>query len=198
MNKDIHCPLCDSTEIETKVRIKALSEPFGGSAEAHVNEHHCDNCGMSGDFLKNNDDIIQEVLDQLKKKAAISILSDFANHDYNFSSLERALELPQRTLTKWKTTGKTSAAGLTLLRFLRLFPWLIEVADKHFDFQEGQRTCINAALKTVKFQDPLSASGTPSNVSDNFYVKQYNSYFSENSVRMEVSLGNEKNLITVK
>ena len=133
---------------------------------------------MSGDFLKTNDDIIQGVLDQLKERSAVSILSDFAKYGYNFSSLERALELPQRTLTKWKTTGKTSAAGLTLLRFLRLFPWLIEVAEKRFDYQEAQRTCINAALKTVNFQDPFSSSGIPAtnigtlNVQQNFYFDE--------------------------
>jgi hypothetical protein len=185
MINDIHCPLCDSKDIETKVRIKSFFEPFAGSLEAKLNEHHCDNCGMSGDFLKNNDEIIQGILDQLKERSSISILSDFANHGYNFSSLERALELPQRTLTKWKNTGKTSAAGLTLLRFLRLFPWLIEVADKGFDYQEAQRTCINAALKTVSFQDPFSSSNIPVTDMGDIYFQQ-NNYISETSISIEI------------
>lgn len=178
MSNDIYCPLCESTDIETQVINKEFFEPFGGSSEASINKHHCEKCGLSGDFLKTNDDIIQGVLDQLKERSAVSILSDFAKYGYNFSSLERALELPQRTLTKWKTTGKTSAAGLTLLRFLRLFPWLIEVAEKRFDYQEAQRTCINAALKTVNFQDPFSSSGIPAtnigtlNVQQNFYFDE--------------------------
>ena len=196
MSNDIHCPLCESTDIETKVRVKTFFEPFGGSSEASINEHHCDNCGMSGDFLKTNDDIIQDVLDQLKKRSTISILSDFANHGYNFSSLERALELPQRTLTKWKTTGKTSAAGLTLLRFLRLFPWLIEVADKRFDFQDAQRTYISAALKTVSFQDPLSSAGRPATAIGDIYFQQ-NNFFGENPVSIEIKSDTAENLIHI-
>lgn len=185
MSNDLNCPLCASQDIETKVRIKSFFEPFAGSLNANLNEHHCNNCGMSGDFLKSNDDIIQDVLNKLKEKSAIAILSDFAEHGYNFSSLERALELPQRTLTKWKNTGKTSAAGLTLLRFLRLFPWLIEVADNRFDFQEAQRTCINAALKTVSFQDPLSPSSIPSTGMGDIYVQQ-NNYISDTSISIEI------------
>ncbi len=193
MNNDIQCPLCESTDIETRVINKKFFEPFGGSSEASINKHHCENCGLSGDFLKTNDDIIQSVLDQLKERSAISILSDFAKHGYNFSSLERALELPQRTLTKWKTTGKTSAAGLTLLRFLRLFPWLIEVAEKRFDYQEAQRTCINAAMKTVRFQDPLSTSGMPAASIDTVYFQQNNYYGNEAPLSIVIEPNNEGN-----
>ena len=46
--------------------------------------------------------------------------------------MERALELPSRTIARWKG-GEVSAATLALLRITRTFPWILEVADAHFD-----------------------------------------------------------------
>ncbi|MBU1568858.1 MAG: hypothetical protein KJ630_24940 [Proteobacteria bacterium] len=155
MSNDIHCPLCNSVDINTQIRLKNISEPFSGSDEVELVENICNTCGMAGDFLDINDKAIEEKYELLKEKSAISILNDFSKHGLNYASMERALDLPQRTLAKWKSTGKPSAAGLTLLRFLRLFPWLIEVAEHRYEFQNSQKICAKAALGAIRFTDPM-------------------------------------------
>ncbi len=161
MSNNIECPLCESKDVITSVRINNYFEPFGGSAEVELNENHCNSCGISADFTDSNDATIESILEKLKANSAMSILNDFAEGGYKFASMERVLELPQRTLARWKSTGNASAAGLALLRFIRLFPWLLEVADKRFEFNEAQRISVNSALKNVTFQDPLAKDYRP-------------------------------------
>ncbi|MCP4353876.1 MAG: NUDIX hydrolase [Desulfobacterales bacterium] len=87
------------------------------------------------------------------------------------ASIERALELPQRTLTKWKNgRTKPSATVITLLKFLRIFPWLLEVAENKFDYSTAQKihieNAVNKLLASLSFDknefintsSPVSAS----------------------------------------
>jgi hypothetical protein len=60
------------------------------------------------------------------------MLEALATEGIKMSYLERALELPARTTTRWKS-GEVSAATLALLRITRTYPWILEVADSHFD-----------------------------------------------------------------
>lgn len=55
------------------------------------------------------------------------MLVHLVNQGHTLASMERALDLPNRTLSKWRTEG-TSMAGVTLVRLLRTFPWLLNVA----------------------------------------------------------------------
>ena len=64
------------------------------------------------------------------------------------SAIERALSLPQRTLTKWKNgVIKPSAAGLALMKYIRTFPWLIEVAENNFEYNIAQKIYISSAIQ---------------------------------------------------
>jgi len=145
---ELMCPLCGNEEIKNHPTTQILSEPFGGVKEIEVSNYICDVCGFDGDLLKENDNILQETINELKSNAVKSILDEFSEHNYNFASMERALELPQRTLSKWKNqTSKPSAAGIALIKYLYLFPWLIEVAEKKYDYNEAQRIHIFDAFK---------------------------------------------------
>jgi len=164
MDTNKTCPVCGSEDIiEKKIR-HILAEPFGGSLAVGLNEDRCNTCDTRGDFQNVNDAKVDRQLEELRAAAVKNILQDFADHNYSFASMERALELPQRTLTKWKKTGKSAAAGLSLLRLLRIFPWLLEVADNHFDFQNAQKICASASFKIYlddcSFQDSLSSPKT--------------------------------------
>lgn len=162
MENNKSCPVCGSTDVATNKIQQKLVEPFGGSLLVDLKEDTCDVCNTSGDFQNVNDKETESGLEDLRSRAVKNILQDFADHNYSFASMERALELPQRTLTKWKKTGKSAAAGLSLLRLLRIFPWLLEVADSHFDFQEAQKICASASfriyLDNCSFQDTLGSS----------------------------------------
>jgi hypothetical protein len=45
---------------------------------------------------------------------------------------ERAFELPVRTGTRWKS-GDFSSSSIALLRIVKTFPWMTEIAEARFD-----------------------------------------------------------------
>lgn len=150
MNDGKICPLCGSDNIEQKETTETICYPFGGCEVVALAFDRCAQCYTEGDFAKSNDALIQEKIDSLKLQAVRNILNDFAEHNFNFAGLERSLGLPQRTLTKWKNAANPpSAAGVTLLKFLRLFPWLVEVAELKFDFDAAQRVHIENGMKRL-------------------------------------------------
>jgi DNA-binding transcriptional regulator YiaG len=127
-----------------------IKEPFGGEKTVETHEIVCSMCGSRGDFFDENETVVVETIKKLKQKSTINILKDFSDRKISMSAIERALEIPQRTLTKWKN-GNTmpSSTGIALMRFIRLFPWLLEVAERKYDYNEAQKVHINAALQRL-------------------------------------------------
>lgn len=147
---EFSCPACGEDQVTIMTSKKIMEEPFGGRKEIDIHNHRCETCGFEGDFLNRNDEIINHCSDTLKKQAVENILNYFMKNNNSFSSIERALELPQRTLSKWKTKDSPpSAAGVSLLKLIRLFPWLIDVADCKFDYENAQKIYITHAMTTV-------------------------------------------------
>lgn len=144
------CPLCGYDKIDHEIRTETVSDHYSGSATVSLNYDHCQQCGTDGDFGKKNDKLIREALDELKADSVKDILEGFSRDNINIAGMERALELPQRTLAKWKSgTSSPTAAGVTLLKFLKLFPWLVDVADCDFDYDNGQRIHIQDAVGKI-------------------------------------------------
>jgi sensor c-di-GMP phosphodiesterase-like protein len=69
-------------------------------------------------------------------------------HDIKMAYLERALELPARTVNRWKTTD-CSAAPLALLRIIRTYPWILEVADADYDESVSSSKLLEQAAKVL-------------------------------------------------
>lgn len=76
--------------------------------------------------------------------------------DYGYVGIERCLELPFGTFSKWekRNTKKIPKDGQALLKMINAFPWLIEVADAKFDEFEAKRIMtlngINMAFNVMK------------------------------------------------
>ena len=149
MNKQ-RCPACGSIDIIEEKKSILIKEPFGGQDNIEVHENICSVCGSRGDFFNQNEPLIEETIKKLKQKSIENILNYFVEDKMSMSSIERALEIPQRTLTKWKNrTNVPSSAGIALMRFIKLFPWLLEVAEKKYDYSEAQKIHINAAMQKL-------------------------------------------------
>jgi hypothetical protein len=58
--------------------------------------------------------------------------------DYSMAFVERALELPQRTMMRWKK-GQLSDAAIALLRIIGTYPWIMDVADAKYDSIYAQK-----------------------------------------------------------
>ncbi len=142
------CPACGADTLTERIESQILKEPFGGQKEVPLKEYYCSTCESKGDFFNENDNVIENALESLKAKSITNILNDFSNKKISMSAMERALSLPQRTLAKWKNgTVKPSSSGITLMKFLRIFPWLLEVAENKFDYKTAQRIHINSAIQ---------------------------------------------------
>ena len=150
MNKK-RCPVCGSEEVLEKKETITITEPFAGEDNIEIIENKCTVCESKGDFFDQNENIIEETIKNLKQKCVEDILKHFIDNKVSMSSIERALEIPQRTLAKWKNKrSKTSSAGIALLRFIRLFPWLLEVAENKYDYQKAENIQISNAIQEIQ------------------------------------------------
>ena len=149
MNKQ-RCPACGSIDIIDEKKSILTKEPFGGQDNIEIHENICSICGSRGDFFNQNDLLIDDTIKKLQQKSIENILNYFIDSKVSMSSIERALEIPQRTLTKWRNrTNVPSSAGIALMRFIKLFPWLLEVAENKYDYSEAQKIHINAAIQKL-------------------------------------------------
>jgi hypothetical protein len=144
------CPVCGGSSISRIQREEIVRESFGGQKTILLNEYTCESCGSTGDFFNENETSIQNSLSVLKNDAIVNILEYFSQQKISLSSMERALELPQRTLTKWKNkASKPSSTGVALLKFLRVFPWLLDVAENKYDYTSAQKIHMAIAFKEM-------------------------------------------------
>jgi transposase-like protein len=151
MNNTKICPACGSENIyETKKTIN-IKEPFAGEINFEIIENVCKTCDSKGDFFNQNDEIIEEKIKELKQRSVENILKHFIENKRSLTSIERALEIPFRTLAKWKNKiTKTSAAGIVLLRFIRLFPWLLDVAENKYDPQKAENIMVENSMRLLQ------------------------------------------------
>lgn len=141
------CPVCGGDTLIRSEIEETIKEPFGGEKTVMLAEYTCEACGSTGDFFNENEAALENALSVLKRDAIANILEDFTQNKISLSSIERALELPQRTLTKWKSkAANPSSTGIALLKFLRVFPWLLDVAENKFDYVLSQKIHMSVAL----------------------------------------------------
>ncbi|MBU1291496.1 hypothetical protein KKB17_04375 [bacterium] len=198
MNKQ-RCPACGSIDIIDEKKSILIKEPFGGQNNIEIHENICSLCGSRGDFFNQNEPLIDETIKKLKQKSIENILNYFIDSKMSMSSIERALEIPQRTLTKWKNrTNVPSSAGIALMRFIKLFPWLLEVAENKYDYSEAQKIHINAAIQKllpkIDFckEDFVEAGGM---VVTSESALLYN-YYEKKDINSQEKIYNEVTLVT--
>jgi len=149
------CPVCGSDKVEKITTTHTISEPFGGTKNISISEVKCNACGSTGDFFNENDSIIESSIKELKQNSINNILNDFSENKISMSAIERALDIPQRTLAKWRSgSSSPTATGVALMRFIRLFPWLLDVAENKYDYDYAQKICINSGIQ--KFLSSIS------------------------------------------
>jgi hypothetical protein len=141
---NISCPACGSENVQTLHSEQQISVVYGSPACFNEIINECLNCGETGDFSGKNDQQVENALDVARKQSVINMLEYLSSKNIKMSYMERALELPARTIARWKA-GEVSAASLALLRIIRTFPWLLEVADEKFDKNFVRYKVVNEA-----------------------------------------------------
>jgi ribosomal protein L37E len=144
------CSYCGSNEVSIRNEVLELSEPFSKTSSVTIKKVVCTTCGFEKED-ESNDLVIQEELAILKRSSMVSILTFLNEQGHSNASMERALGLPARTLARWKneTSITPSASGLALMRIIRTFPWMLQVADCQFDQEKAQEILMHTKLSKV-------------------------------------------------
>jgi hypothetical protein len=160
------CPVCGSAKIEKTVSKELMQEDLGAEILIDKITYKCLDCESEGDFFHENDEVIERALAALQKQFVISLLDELSGQHISFAAIERALGLPQRTLTKWKNGISTpTAAGIALLKIIKLFPWIIDVAENKYNYEYAQRLFLNMAFHTMVDKIPfVESSGVKINL----------------------------------
>jgi hypothetical protein len=66
----------------------------------------------------------------------------------NMAQFERTFNLPKRTLARWKK-GNCSAAGLSLLRIVNTYPWVMQLASSGYTPEAAQYLLVKNASSTI-------------------------------------------------
>jgi hypothetical protein len=147
--KPTTCPACNSVKIKVDEYNRRINAPFGPEIEIKEKAIHCFECNENyPEHSAKNDYLI--AYKNSAKGSVRSILDYLYSQKFSFSDIERALDLPYRTLSRWKKTKEVSAPALVLLRFIRAMPWLIEVADNNYESDVINNKIFQNAYKLFK------------------------------------------------
>ena len=147
------CPCCGSQNIEEKQEAirREISNDFVIEFEGITNS--CLDCKEEGDFFSVNDKLFTLAKEKKEKRFFENMLNEISKNN-SLAYIERVLALPQRTLTRWKKRG-ASSAGITLTKFIATYPWLLKVADHKFDPSYANQELIQQAA--ISLSDIASA-----------------------------------------
>jgi len=155
-NKEVTCPACGSSDLELSITGKAVTEPYSEPVVVSMEFYKCRTCGMEGDFSGQGDETIGKAIEVAKHNSIVRIIEEFTRNDISMSSIERALDLPQRTLTKWKNSlSVPSAAAVALMNVIRTYPWILTVAQHKYDPLVARNVCITNAISEFLRLTPI-------------------------------------------
>lgn len=139
------CPVCGSGNVREVSKEIAVKAPFGPEVEKTETLIECTDCGSVLDAESDNDQQFEIAYRESAMQSIATMISKLEDKGYSMAATERALELPWRTLSRWKSGKGISAVGLALLRTVATYPWILEVAEQKFaPMAAGKIMCMQA------------------------------------------------------
>lgn len=143
------CPSCGSVNVQVRHETKQFLLPYAAPVEYDAAIDCCLDCKIEGDFSGTRDKEFADLIKKAKKHSATMMIENlFEKNRFNMAYMERALELPMRTMMRWKT-GDISAAALSLLRIITTYPWIVDVADSKYDGLFAKKTLIREGMNAM-------------------------------------------------
>lgn len=150
--KNIICDICGNTDFGRESELNYQKVPFGNKVEFNEEILICKKCGNEIDYSLNFTNIYEEALKESEKSSVTNIL-DKLQTMYKLVEIENALSLPIRTLSRWKKYFNYSHIGLTLLKIIRCYPWIVKVAAKGFDAEYADSIFKSEAIKKFNLDE---------------------------------------------
>lgn len=160
------CPFCGATSgISTRSEDRRYTAPFGPTVTYSAVENECTTCGSAGDFAEQNEKAVNDAIEVSVRASVQRMLELLAAKNLTMAHIERAVDLPARTLARWKA-GEVARPGVVLLRMLATFPWLLSVAEEQYDPAHANSCVVAAAAEVLQHAQCLwnapSSIATPS------------------------------------
>lgn len=143
--KTVRCEVCGASNAKMVTKSRTISTPYGPTLPYTEFSVECPVCRESYATDEEPEDGITAALRESNSQAVVAILDYLNDNGITNSYLERALRLPARTTARWKR-GEVSASALALLRCVRTYPWLLEVADANCNPLVAIASTLNAAI----------------------------------------------------
>ena len=170
MSKQL-CPVCLTGELEQESKIMTISK-YGLSESREVTFLSCPACEGEPRLHEGDESVLRDMEKSLENRNVRIILEKIAQGKTSFASLERALSLPQRTLSKWKQgSTKPSEAGIVLVNLLNLIPWLAQVVKNDYDSDLAHSLGWESLCKSIE--------GLPAHIVEDGYKKVIQAYASQ-------------------
>ncbi len=131
-DNELICPFCGSRETKIEKETEERKLPFGPTFSYETTMRTCAQCQESWDSGEVGDESYETALAEAEIQSIEEIIEYLNQHGNSMAYIERALELPQRTLVRWKSKGGTKS-GIALMRMIRNFPWLLDIAKNNYD-----------------------------------------------------------------
>lgn len=91
----------------------------------------CPSCGHEIN-PENFDMDLKDFIAKMEVENAHAGIESLKDHGFSFSYLERALGIPYRTFSRWKSNKQLSAVSKSYIDIIGNFPWIVDVAEKNF------------------------------------------------------------------
>lgn len=144
-----HCPFCGETNIQKFEQTVAHRLVLGNEFIVPESFYKCTNCESEFADEAENEKRLSAALVDARKVLSGTLIEKIKVNGLSMAYVERAFELPIRTLNRWKSAGETSAASLAFLRLISTYPWLVDVADCKFDQRAAGLILWREALKAM-------------------------------------------------
>ncbi len=126
------CPLCGSKELKKIEKQSSGKITLGEKFSFKEVYFECSTCHEAFDLFYETDKNYQKAEKKAQKKFVEKTITELSKNISTMSFFERVFELPIRTLSRWKS-GDFSFTSLALLRIVKTYPWIIDVAEHKFD-----------------------------------------------------------------
>jgi hypothetical protein len=147
-NKKSICVVCGSQNAEQKENNKTMPVPYSPAGATYKQKVVCcADCGAEIDGTE--DEEIKAALDTARQESITAMLGYFKSEGYSLAEIERSLDLPQRTISRWKGNGELSSVGMALLRIIRTYPWIMDVAEHKYEQYYACETLIVNAVQVM-------------------------------------------------
>lgn len=145
--KSINCPVCGSDKCHVASEHQSYHIPFGPLTIIEDQYSFCENCGEKVSISDQGHS--QAIIDSSKWESVKTMIEYLCRNGHSCAGIERVLELPQRTLSQWHSKHEPAAAGLALLRLVRTYPWLLDVAAEGYSSFAAKKFLFNAAMSQI-------------------------------------------------